>query len=264
LETQSYILICNEKGIFQLNDLFIKIIEPVDNIIINKSFWGGIQIYENLFAFTSNKILLNGEDELIIFNSSSKKIINTFDNYSFCLYQNNLSLISKENESNNKILLCACKKYIKSQKNGILLVKIPINFINNITKAFYDTGKFEVYCFCQIYILDKTNNKILDENKITIATDYFLVGGFDKNKGRGIIKLYKIIENKTFLESKIEYIQDIEIEKKENFKGFKGPITSIIQTKRNGDLLVTCWDGNVYLLEKPNIELFLFYDNLKN
>jgi len=84
LKTQSNILICNEEGIFRLNDLFIKIINPVNNRIINKSFWGGIQIHENLFAFTSNKVLLNGEDQLLIFNSSAKKIIKTFDNYSFC------------------------------------------------------------------------------------------------------------------------------------------------------------------------------------
>ena len=264
LKTQSNILICNEEGIFQLNDLFIKIIMPVDNKIINKSFWGGIQIYENLFAFTSNKVLLNGEDELIIFNSSSKKIINTFDNYSFCLYQNNLSLISKENESNNKILLCACKKYIKSQKNGILLVKIPINFINNITKAFYDTGKFEVYCFCQIFTFESIEINILNKNKIcNIGTNFFLVGGFDPIKNQGLIKLYRINYNKeNFDLTKIEYLQDIEIEKenkkqKDNskkFKGFNSPITCITQSKYTGNILITCFDGNVYLFTFPNIE----------
>ena len=37
-KSQSNILICNEEGIFQINDLFIKIIKPVNNKIINKSF----------------------------------------------------------------------------------------------------------------------------------------------------------------------------------------------------------------------------------
>ena len=169
LETKSNVLICNEEGIFQINDLFIKIIKPVDNIIINKSFWGGIQINENLFAFTSNKVLLNGEDELIIFNSSAKKIIKTFDNYSFCLYQNNLSLISKENESNNKILLCACKKYIKGQKNGILVLNYNFNDKEDIKCQFYKTNNFEPYCFCQLSIYEKKSDLLSDNYDITIT-----------------------------------------------------------------------------------------------
>ena len=173
------------------------------------------------------------------------------------LYQNNLSLISIENERNNKILLCACKKYTESQKNGILLVKIPINFINNITKAFYDTGKFEVYCFCQIFKCKDSNNNY------NIGTDFFLVGGFDPIKNQGIIKLYRINYNKeNFDLTKIEYLQDIEIEKENKkqidnsnkFKGFVGPITSIIQSKSAGNILITCFDGNVYLFTIPYIK----------
>jgi len=264
-EFNKYNYILGDKsGCYLAYDLFSTIIDSKRKMLITNKFYNSaIQISKNLIALTSNSILPNGEDKLIIYNNLLKDIRYEIKGYSFISSNssNGLSIITK---NENKILLCACKQYKKYQKNGILLVNVKLEEKEKIRYFYYDTGKFEVYCFCQIYILDKTNNKILDENKITIATDYFLVGGFDKNKGRGIIKLYKIIENKTFLESKIEYIQDIEIEKKENFKGFKGPITSIIQTERNGDLLVTCWDGNVYLLEKPNIELFLFYDNLKN
>ena len=257
-------IVGNKKGCYLFCDLFSSIIAPYKKkLIINKFYNSAIQINKNLIALTSNSILPNGEDKLIIYNNLIKEIYYEIKGYSFISSNssNGLSIITK---NENNILLCACKQYKKYQKNGIILVNVKFEEKPKINYFYYDTRNFEVYCFCQIYILDKTNNKILDENKITIATDYFLVGGFDKNKGRGIIKLYKIIENKTFLESKIEYIQDIEIEKKEKFKGFKGPISGIIQTKTYGELLVTCWDGNVYLLEKPNIELFLFYDNLKN
>ena len=52
---------------------------------------------------------------------------------------------------NIKIILFACKKYIKGQKKGILLIIINLNS-NNIYKQFYETENFEVYCFCQIII----------------------------------------------------------------------------------------------------------------
>ena len=146
----NFCLICNEEGIFQKSDIFNKITQKIEYEIINKNYFGGIQIDENIFVFTSNKTLLNGEDKIIIYNSSSKKY-KEINNYSFNLYQNNLCLISKENESNNKLLLCACKKYKESQKNRILLLKIELNMINQISKIFYDTGTFEVYCFCEIY-----------------------------------------------------------------------------------------------------------------
>ena len=32
------------------------------------------------------------------------------------------------------------------------------------------------------------------------------------------------------------------------------------QSKKNGKILVTCWDGNVYLFSYPKIEQFLDYD----
>ena len=57
-----------------------------------------------------------------------------------------------------KVLLCACQKYIKNQKNGILLVNIndelyKIDYSNSlkINYYFYDTNNFEVHCFCPIF-----------------------------------------------------------------------------------------------------------------
>ena len=41
------------------------------------------------------------------------------------------------------------------------------------------------------------------------------------------------------------------------FKGFNGAISCIEQQKSNGNILITCWDGNVYLFEKVNLEQLL-------
>ena len=91
-----------------------------------------------------------------------------------------------------------------------------------------------------------------------IGTSYFLVGGFDIGKKMGIIKLYKVNYSK---ETKIEFIQDIIIEREENFKGFKGPISCIIQSIKDEKIIVTCWDGNVILLDRSNIDYYINNDN---
>ena len=46
-----------------------------------------------------------------------------------------------------------------------------------------------------------------------------------------------------------------------SFDGFHGPITSIIQSSRTGNILATCYDGKVYLLTPPNIEYYLLNEN---
>ena len=166
--------------------------------------------------------------------------------------------------NNHKILLCACKKYNIEQENGILLVNININ--NRTEKffhSFYNTDYFEVNCFCPI--LDVKNNNSLDdditkEENIKInKTNYFLVGGFDVDKGEGIIKLYEIIYSEKFNETSIKYIQDIIIPKNDNFEGFNNSISGITQSKITGNILVTCLDGNVYLFKPPNIDFYLSY-----
>ena len=269
-------LIGNDKGFFHFYNLFENTIKTSEMMIIDISFWGGIKINNYIYALTSNKIVKKGKDKIIFYNISSKIIIKEIDNYSFVLYPNNLTLITPNNKNNNKILLCACKKYIKSQKNGILLLKLEINNDINISKIFYDTGKFEVYCFCQIFKFNILNEIMILKRykKIMIETEYFLVGGFDTIKRKGLIKLYRLnYNNDNFNLTDIKYIQDIDIKKKYkkdliiekninneknsenffNFKGFKGPITCITQSKFTGNILITCLDGNVYLFTFPNI-----------
>ena len=231
------------------------------NIIYKKSYKGGIKINNEIIALTSNGVLSNGEDKLIFYNIDLKKIIFEIDGYSFTLSQNNLSLINimtkyKKIESAKIILLCACKKYNENQNNGILLITLE----NNSQKShnFYDTGNFEVYCFCPIsfesninYNIFNKNNKIEDK-----SINYILVGGFNKFKGEGVIKLFRIFYNKEF---EIEYLQDIIFTKiirtitQNTFDGFKSPINCIIQSRIKGNILISSFDGNVYLFSEPNI-----------
>ena len=131
----------------------------------------------------------------------------------------------------------------------------------NFYHQFYDTNNFEIYCFCQI--LDIKNDNIIDEditNERNIKinkTDYFLVGGFEEEKREGMIKLYKIKYNKNINETKIIYIQDIVVKKNNDFEGFENAISCISQSKITGNIIATCWDGNVYLFNPPNIDFFL-------
>ena len=169
------------------------------------------------------------------------------------------------------ILLCACKKYLEKQNNGILLISLE----NNSQKSynFYDTGKFEVYCFCQIsneYIINYNsyyNNEIEKKNNI----NYILVGGFNKYKGEGLIKLYKLEYNEVIEKIKIEYQQDIIFKKitrkisQKAFIGFKNPISCIIQSRIKKNILISSFDGNVYLFSEPNIKGFKkLKKNIKN
>ena len=58
---------------------------------------------------------------------------------------------TEEIKNNNKILLCACKKYNKDTKNGILLINPNLGDNKRMENEFYETYNFEVYCFCQIF-----------------------------------------------------------------------------------------------------------------
>ncbi len=103
----------------------------------------------------------------------------------------------------------------------------------------------------------KNNNPIdgditVEENITINKSNVFLVGGFDREKGEGIIKMYKIFTDETNNTS-IEYEQDIIIEDLR----FDNPISCITQSKITGNILITSWDGNVYLFKPPNIHFFL-------
>ena len=234
--------------------------------IINKTYRGCVPINDHIVALCSNKFATNGEDKLIIYNTIEDKIIYTKENSSFNFSVNALSIIpEKENETKNKILLCACKKYMPDQENGILIIT-NLNKDNQIINQFYPTGEFEVFTFCPLKILDQDEFNNNSQRIISKETDYFLVGGFDIEKREGKIKLYKANFNKDVRNIGIEFIQDIVIERNKSFKGFQGPISCIIQSKYSLFILATCYDGNVYLFSPPNLNYYMdkdIYDDIE-
>ena len=231
--------------------------------ITEKTYRGGLRINNKNAILTSNSILYKeGEDSLILYNTKKKSSIQV-KGYSFTLSVNNCVLMPREEvKSNNKILLCACKKYNNKQKNGILLVNPQSGENKDVEDPFYEIDYFEVYCFCPILLIENKNSNYYNINdnyrkNITIKdTDYFLVGGLDLEKREGKIKLFKIIYGNKACETKIEFLQDIEIDD-ENFEEFDGPISCITQSRITGNILITCYNGNVYLFTQPNIQYYL-------
>ena len=253
-QNNSLYFLCQENKVSLVNYALSKIIEKDYYTILKGYYKEGIQINKILSAFTSNKIINNGKDKITFYNSNTNKHID-IENNSFILSTTGLCLMPVDNKNNN-ILLCACKKYIKGQKNGILLITDlkavdESNYDKNNNIKFYNTKDFEVHCFCQIIII--VNNKIFEKPKIE-KTNYFFVGGFDTKKHKGGIKLYKIKKNKKEI-IEIEKIQDIVLENE--YELFKGPISCIKQSTSNGNILITCWDGNVYLFNPPDLEKFI-------
>ena len=194
MENNSYV-IAGDNGIFHFNNQ-----NNEDKHKINYNIKGGIKINNNTIAFTSNDILENGKDILFFYDIKEDKIIKEIRDYSFTVSTNSLALM-KFGESECNILLCGCKQYLNNyKKNGILIINIY-----SYAEEFYDSNDFEVYCFCPIsYVIENQNNRDI------IETDYFLAGGFSNTKNKGMIKLFKLINNEdTNYKTKIKFIQDI-------------------------------------------------------
>ena len=262
-------IVCGSKGVFIYYDLFSKIVNTRNIVILKENYTGGIVLDDGLFALTSNEIVKNGVNNLVIYNVKSKKIQSEIKGYSFNSSSTGLCIMTREDpkkgpKSYNQTFLCACKKNKIGQKNGILLVNINSENKINISNSFYDTGNFEVYCFCPLMKEDKDAKlRIFQNNHFLIKTDYFLVGGYDNDRKRGMIKLYKLKYNESN-ETSIDYIQEIKPEKRGKFEGFKKPISCMIQSKKDGKILITSWDGNVYLFSNPKFESFLDSEEEEN
>ena len=239
-------------------DLFFENNKEVFHIdILNKKAYRGIiKISDNIFALSSNKIIVDGEDKLIFFTIIRKvgdakksfqiKKSTEITGYSYIASTNGLCLVSVEkNKRQNKILLCGCKKYLQEQRNGIVLVNV-LDKAKQDFISFYETGNFEVYCFCHILLDDEDGNK-------KINSDYILIGGFDVDKREGRIKLFKALYDENDIFTNIEYLQDIEF-------GFEGAVSSIIQSQKHGNILATCYNGEIYMFNKINLDFYLSCD----
>ena len=239
-------IICEDDGAMHYINLFDMTYESSNkNIICNESLYrGAIQITKDIVALTSNQFLPKGEDKLIFYNIIPRKVYKKkIYDYSFNISPNGLTLISND-KNDYIILLCACKKYYHRQKNGILLVIFDEENIDFETK-FYHTENFEVYCFCQLYQMKENIIKCNDK-----ITDFFLVGGFESNKGKGIIKLYKIEYSNDNKNIELIFIQDILSDIVCN-----GTINCIIQTREKRNIIFTCTNGYIYILNPPNLSV---------
>ena len=265
------IILCGNNCLTQYKEI-IKEKENNDIFIINKLHATcGKKITNNIISVVSNKVLNKGnkgEDILKIINTNNRNELYQ-EEYSFNTNPNSLLLINTnielknnfnegskkkkknkknknkkiQNSNNNekaKLLFCACTKYYDDQKNGILI------FCPNGKKVennFYDTGNFEVFCFCSF-------KNYIDENTI-LDTNYLFVGGYDNFLNQGLIKLYEIVYDEVIELTKLKYIKNIP-----NLSFIKEPINCIIQSSKNGKIIVTSWDGSVNLFTKPNLECF--------
>ena len=262
IKNNNYIII-GEKGLYHLEDLNVN---KLDNYRIKKiPFIGCIKINDNYIALTSNSILTDGEDLLYIYDTNTKRCIK-YIYYSFVVGINGLNIMDIVEESDekdksdnkkqkeNKLLLCACKKYTDSQKNGIIIIDTnSIGENKELYYIIYDTDDFEVSCFCPL--------KIKRDNKMQI-TNYFLAGGLDEEKKQGVIKLYKVEYNGKEKDDKIkiEFLQEIIIENNEEFEefeGFNSNIECMIQCQKDGKIFISSSDGNLYLFSEPNLDYYL-------
>ena len=106
--------------------------------ITDKAYKSGIKLNENIVALTSNSVVPEGNDKLIFYNVRSSNLTEGLEGYSFIISEHNMSLIPRiESKSENKILLCDCKKYTEGQKNVILLEKPQRGSNKRINDPFY-------------------------------------------------------------------------------------------------------------------------------
>ena len=248
LKDNSYIVI-GEKGIYHFDSLNTHY-NFLNYRIDETPFRGCIKINDDYIVLTSNSILPNGKDLLYIYDINSKSFIQKLD-YSFTIGVNGLILMDILQENNNKnkqLILCSCKKYTESQKNGILIIDTNIGEKKGLINAFNDTNDFEVSCFCPLRI--KKDNKM-------IPTNYFLAGGLEEEKKCGVIKLYEVhYYEESDDKIKIEFLQDIEIKTNDEFQGFNGNIICMMQSKNNGKIFISTSDGKLDLFSEPNLDYY--------
>ncbi len=257
---QKEYLTSGTNGLYRSTALTSK--ENYDDKISDESLLNGIRITDNLYAFFSNEKFNEGKNIIKIYdtsrevsgdlnNNNPKTIhnIKTSDGKISCpSYNNPLYVVDVRN--NYKILLCACRSYTSNEANGILIIKIETNEFKTRTQTLIDTEDFEVCCFCTIY------------QRKDYA--YILAGGFECDKRRGMIKLYKLTFNEFYENANIEYIQDA-IEDFDSFsdEDFDGRINNIFIPKtKKKDVIVQCFGGSCYLFSLPKDDDYIqVYEN---
>ena len=211
-----------------------------------------LKVNNDIIVLTSNSLIKEGKDKLIFYNKKRKEITNKIEGYSFSLNQNSLALMYNS-KTNNEVLICVCTKYLQHQKNGLFIIPQLKN--NQMKKVnFYNTGNFKPYCICPLTINDNQKENMFNNEDIIIKyTDYFLVGGFDLENGKGKIRLYQLIYSNILSDIEIEFKEDIVIKGDEGIIEFESTVNCIIQSKNNGNILSLCYNGDLYIFPVPNI-----------
>ena len=234
IKDEEYV-ICGITSIMKIMNVFdIHLLEKKMFKYASESYRNGLPINENYIVLFSSDLIPDGINKLVICDLTKNEVVCSISDYSFNLSENSMSLIKL---TNNNFLLCACKKYKKNQKNGILVVDINNLEEEKIKYKFYETEQYEVYSFCQI-----------------LETNFLLVGGFDIVRRKGIIRLYQLNEESY---DKLILIKEIKIaDETKGLKEFDMPVNNIIQTKDSGKIVITTIDGKIYLFTKPNLDYY--------
>ena len=256
LDNKNQIIFCQE-GAYHYQNLFDDLQLMDKKKISNDNCIGGIKLVQNLIVFTSHidRHRINDTDKISFYNPTTKEIVKEIEGYYINNIKNDFGLgiltPSEDNINDDKILLCACKN--NESKNGILLINI-----NKIEKyngekdekiiKFIETGKFEPYTFCQLKMIND------------IQTDYFLVGGYNEEKIKGEVKLYKNILSQDSNELDIKFITTLELKNNNSEFNENGIINYIIQCKVKKNIII-CSDKNMHIFSEPD---FGFDEELMN
>ena len=202
-------IISGESIVVGFKDLFEARRYSKSHKYAKNTFRSGININKKIAAVTSNSLIKRGGDTLLLCNIEEEKIEKTINGFSHIYDSNGLAVMYIGNKT---ILISGCKKYFPNQNNGILIIDNPIEKIDKIKEIFVHTESFEVNCICPLFDIKNNNinsdniNEAYMDNIQKKATNFFLAGGFDSEKGEGIIQLYKVSnDNKGSLTS-TEYL----------------------------------------------------------
>ena len=186
-----------------------------------------------------------------------------FEVYCFCpIY------IIKNDNSNNEIILNENSriKIEKTATNYFLVggfnLETRCGLIKLYKAIFSDKDEDTYIKFIQDIEIDKVAINEVDLSMIIKESQTDLKSNNtyeDPLKNKEKAGKNNNINSQELLENKKKQLKEIS-----NFNGFNGPISSIIQSSLNGNIIVTCFDGNIYLLTPPNLDYYLSKDKDKD
>lgn len=237
LKLKSYYIISTKNGTFYYKG---SLLEPD---LLNKIHRISQNIYKIGIILNQNiAVLMKNDSERahlnIIFECNSILIIKNI-NY-FILSQNCLKVI------NENIIVCGYQKK-NIRENGIVLYKLNLeDSEKKHNEVFYEIKDFTIKCICPIKDLKKSCNiEILndvDNNKKYVYTNYCFIGGFSTDSNINIdvnIKLLVIYGIEGNFSPVINILANIVY-----LNVIENPITCIIQSMNNGNILICCNNEN--------------------